>query len=76
MELPCPRTTMFSNSFTLVRRPGAFTVKESCWSGGAGCAPILPAGFTAFWACTASITSRAVMFRAAIFSGFSQMRMA
>ena len=32
--------------------------------------------YTSFWACTASITSRAVMFRAAIFSGFSQMRMA
>ena len=65
---------MFSNSCVVTRRPGALTVNVKAWSGGAGDAPIRPAGAWRFCSLIAEMTSAGVMASFASLSGRSQMR--
>ena len=57
---PLPvRTTMFSYSDTVERRPRTCATYCICWPGGAGSVPTVPAGATTFCSFTTALTSSA-----------------
>ncbi len=68
------RSTMSPNSSGRTSRPRAVTVYSSCWPGGDGGAPILPAANCAFCAFTAWAMSFVVSPRLAMRSGCSHRR--
>src|SRR5213078_687452 len=70
------RTTTFSKSARLVRRPCARTVYVNSWPRGTGSPPSWPAGLTVFCACRAAAISLTVMSNLASVSGLTQRRMA
>ena len=69
-------TMMLSNCSGVERRPTTLTeIWKACfWSEGG--APSWPEGTSTFCSCSAVTTSEAVSWRAASFTGSSQMRMA
>jgi hypothetical protein len=68
------RTTMFSNSATVVRRPWVEMLNWNSTSVLSGAAPMRPTAAWAFCACTALTTSAAVMSRLDMRSRLSQTR--
>ena len=69
------RTTILSNSGTLLSAPGARTVSCCCWFPATGGCPIWPAAACTFCAWIAAVTSAALMASAVIRTGSSQIRM-